>query len=98
MTDYKTAKVMRALGAYEIPTQSLFVGGCVRNTLLGLPVSDIDIATLHPPLTVIAVGKRRYPVCADRVEHGTVTALIEDTTFEITTLRKDMDTIWAFTQ
>lgn len=93
MTDYKTAKVMRALGAYEIPTQSLFVGGCVRNTLLGLPVSDIDIATLHPPLTVIAKlekdGIRYVPT---GLEHGTVTALIEDTTFEITTLRKDMDT------
>ena len=48
MRDYRSVKIMRALGAYEAEPQALFVGGCVRNSLLGKPVSDIDIATEHP--------------------------------------------------
>lgn len=104
MTDYKTVKIMQVIGGYEIPTQALFVGGCVRNTLLDIKVTDIDIATIHHPLTVIekleAVGVRYVPT---GLEHGTVTAIIEDATFEITTLRKDMDTdgrhaVIAFTE
>ncbi len=93
MTNSKTEKLMRVLGAYESPAEALFVGGCVRNTLLDLPVHDIDIATLHPPLTVIekltAAGIRYLPTGLD---HGTVTAIIDDDIFEITTLRKDIET------
>lgn len=93
MTDYKCVKVMRALGAYEQPVQALFVGGCVRNTLMGRPVNDIDIATIHHPLHVIeklkSAGIRYVPTGLD---HGTVTAIVDGTTFEITTLRKDIET------
>lgn len=93
MTDYRTVKLMRVLGGYETAPEALFVGGCVRNTLLGKPVSDIDIATIHHPLQVIeklkAAGLRYAPT---GLEHGTVTAIVDDATFEITTLRKDIDT------
>lgn len=95
---------MRVLGAYEIPSQALFVGGCVRNTLLEKPVADIDIATTHQPLRIIeklqAEGIRFAPT---GLEHGTITAIIDDAVFEITTLRKDIATngrhaVIAFTE
>lgn len=93
MTDYRSAKVMRVLGGYDTEPQALYVGGCVRNTLLGVPVTDIDIATMHQPLEVIeklkAAGVRYVPTGLD---HGTVTAIVDDGTFEITTLRRDIDT------
>lgn len=93
MTDYRTVKLMRVLGGYEEKPEALFVGGCVRNSLLEKPVSDIDIATIHHPLQVIeklkAAGVRYAPT---GLEHGTVTAIVDDGVFEITTLRKDIDT------
>lgn len=68
-----------------------FVGGCVRNTLLNQPVSDIDIATPLTPEQVItrldAAGIGHAPT---GLKHGTVTAIIDGKTFEITTLRKDL--------
>lgn len=93
MMDSRSEQIMRVLGGYEMPIEALFVGGCVRNTLLDKPVEDIDIATIHPPLTVIdkltKAGIRYLPTGLD---HGTVTAIVDDTTFEITTLRKDVET------
>ena len=93
MTDYRCVKVMRVLGGYEKPAQTLFVGGCVRNLLYGKPVNDVDIATSHTPLVVIeklkSAGIRFVPTGLD---HGTVTAVIDEATFQITTLRKDIDT------
>lgn len=93
MTDYKCVRVMRVIGGFDNPAQSLFVGGCVRNLLLGKPVNDIDIATIHHPLQVIEklkeAGIRYVPT---GLEHGTVTAVVDGGTFEITTLRKDIDT------
>ncbi len=104
MTDYKTVKIMQVLGGYDLPAQSLFVGGCVRNALLGRPVKDIDIATIHHPLTVIEKLEGHGIRCIPTgLGHGTVTALIENATFEITTLRKDIETdgrhaVIAFTE
>ena len=93
MTDYRSVKLMRVLGSYETVPQALYVGGCVRNSLLGKAVTDIDVATIHQPLDVIerlkAAGVRYVPTGLD---HGTVTAIVDDATFEITTLRRDIDT------
>lgn len=93
MTDHRTVKVMQTLGAYAIPPQAMFVGGCVRNALMDVPVADIDIATVHHPLQVIerlsAHGIRYVPT---GLEHGTVTAILGEAVFEITTLRKDIET------
>lgn len=70
--------------------QALFVGGCVRNALLGEPVEDIDLAT---PLTPDAVTQKLesagIKVIPTGIDHGTVTAIIEENKFEITTLRFD---------
>jgi poly(A) polymerase len=69
------------------------VGGAVRDTLLGLPVKDIDMATVLLPEAVIArldaAGIRSVPT---GIEHGTVTAVLPGGPVEITTLRHDVST------
>ncbi len=94
--DWLTAKpsqhVMAALNA-ERPSSARFVGGCVRNALLGLTASDIDIATQLPPDTVSRV--LRAAGCAVHptgIEHGTVTVVSSGSVFEVTTLRRDVET------
>jgi len=73
--------------------QALFVGGCVRNTLMGLPASDIDIATDAQPETVMqlarAAGIKAIPTGFD---HGTVTLVQNGLAHEVTTFRKDVAT------
>jgi poly(A) polymerase len=70
-----------------------FVGGAVRDTLLGLPVSDLDVATQLRPEEVIsrleAAGARVIPT---GLAHGTVTAVVDGLHFEVTTLRRDVAT------
>ena len=70
-----------------------YVGGAVRDTLLGVAVTDIDVATQHEPGEVIgrlkAAGIRTVPT---GIAHGTVTALLDGGPAEITTLRRDVST------
>ncbi len=75
--------------------QALFVGGCVRNALLGVPVADIDIATDAVPETVIdACRKRRVSsVVPTGIEHGTVTVVAGGIPHEVTTFRRDVETV-----
>lgn len=81
--------VMAALGEGN----ALFVGGCVRNALLGETVDDIDIATkLTPEKVVKALKAADIKAIPTGMEHGTITAVINKQPFEITTLRKDVDT------
>jgi poly(A) polymerase len=72
--------------------RALFVGGCVRNALMGLPVSDVDIATDAPPERVIALaeeaGLRAVPTGA---EHGTITVVSGGLGHEVTTFRRDVE-------
>ena len=83
------ALLTSALGADDMR----WVGGAVRDTLLGHPVKDIDCATRHRPETVIdrcrEAGIRTVPT---GIDHGTVTAILEDGTVEVTTLRRDVST------
>jgi poly(A) polymerase len=87
-----TQAVCAALSA-EAGAQVLFVGGCVRNSLLGLAVSDIDISTsLEPDLVMKlarAAGIRAIPTGLD---HGTVTLVHDGLAHEVTTFRKDIAT------
>lgn len=73
--------------------QALIVGGSVRNALLGLPVTDIDIATDARPETVIdlagAAGLKAIPT---GFEHGTVTVVAGGVPHEVTTFRRDVET------
>ncbi|MCY7562390.1 CCA tRNA nucleotidyltransferase, partial [Paenibacillus macerans] len=66
--------------------QAFFVGGCVRDELMGRPVHDMDIATSAKPEDVVAVFERTVPT---GIEHGTVTVLMDDYAFEVTTFRKE---------
>lgn len=87
----ETRAVMKALAADGGEVR--FVGGCVRDSILDLPVGDIDIATHEPPQRVIelltAAGIKALPT---GIEHGTVTAVVDGEHFEITTLRLDVKT------
>src|SRR5215470_14951797 len=91
MLETATRDVLAALTADGDPAR--FVGGCVRDALLGRPVADIDIATPAPPDRVLALlaraGIRALPT---GIAHGTVTALADRRHFEITTLRHDVST------
>jgi poly(A) polymerase len=70
-----------------------FVGGCVRNAVLGAPVRDIDIATtLTPPEVIAALKAAGLKAVPTGVDHGTVTAVAQGKPFEITTLRRDVET------
>lgn len=85
------ARVLDALGADEGLTR--YVGGAVRDELIGLPVSDVDLATRIRPDEVIrrleAAGIKAVPT---GIEHGTVTAVSDGHPFEVTTLRHDVST------
>lgn len=99
-----TQAVMRALEAAGGAGCARFVGGCVRNSLLGQPVDDIDIATrLRPDQTIAALKAAGLKAVPTGVEHGTVTGVSERRPYEITTLRRDVETdgrraVVAFTE
>jgi poly(A) polymerase len=68
-------------------------GGAVRNALMGLPVADIDIATTLLPQDVVDRATRAgIKAVPTGIEHGTVTLVIDRKPFEVTTLRKDVET------
>jgi poly(A) polymerase len=93
MKDDRTMKLIGILGAYEAHPQALFVGGCVRNAVLESGPTDIDIATIHYPLAVMErLENAGIRYITTGLDHGTVTAIIEGIPFEITTLRKDVET------
>lgn len=73
--------------------QALVVGGCVRNAILGVPVSDVDIATDALPDRVAALcAASGYKVVPTGIEHGTLTVIAADRAHEITTFRHDVET------
>ncbi|EKE74510.1 MULTISPECIES: CCA tRNA nucleotidyltransferase [Roseobacteraceae] len=77
----------------DIGEPAYFVGGCVRNSLFGVPVSDLDISTpVRPELILNLAQKAGLKVIPTGIEHGTVTVIAEGEPFEITTFRKDVET------
>ena len=98
-----TRQVIDALEA-ERAGCARFVGGCVRNSIMGRPVNDIDIATqLRPDQTLAALEAAGIRAIPTGIEHGTITAVIEGEPFEITSLRRDVETdgrraVVAFTE
>jgi poly(A) polymerase len=70
-----------------------FVGGCVRDTLLGRAIKDIDLATpLRPEEVAEHMRAAGIKVIPTGLQHGTITAVAHDERFEITTLRVDVET------
>jgi poly(A) polymerase len=87
MTAPETVQVMSALG------EARFVGGAVRNALLGAQVVDIDIAVPMPPAEALArLRAKGIKVVETGLDHGTVTAIAGTHAFEITSLRRDVET------
>lgn len=73
--------------------QALFVGGCVRNVILGLPVADIDLATDARPDAVMRLAQNAgFRVVPTGLAHGTVTVMAGDRAIEVTTFRRDVST------
>ncbi len=73
--------------------RALLVGGCVRNAILGVPVSDIDIASDALPVRVTALAESAgFKVIATGIAHGTVTVLAGGKPHEVTTFRRDVAT------
>ncbi|HEY5084072.1 MAG TPA: CCA tRNA nucleotidyltransferase, partial [Rhizomicrobium sp.] len=87
MTAPETRRLLAALG------EGRFVGGAVRNALLGIPVADIDIAVPMPPEEIVKrLEKAEIKFVATGWEHGTVTAILGGQPFEVTSLRRDVET------
>jgi poly(A) polymerase len=82
-------RLIAALGAND----ARYVGGIVRDTLLGIDAADVDIATRHAPDAVIdrlrAAGIKTVPT---GIAHGTITAVLPSGPIEVTTLRHDVST------
>ncbi len=73
--------------------EARFIGGCVRDALLGIQANDVDIATpLLPDEVMRRLRQDGIRVLATGIDHGTVTAVLDGTSFEITTLRRDVET------
>ncbi len=85
------ARLLDALGADEGLTR--YVGGAVRDELLGLPVNDVDLATkLSPDEVVRRLEAAKIKAVPTGIEHGTITAVSDGQPVEITTLRRDVST------
>ncbi len=83
------AALVAALGAGK----ARYVGGAVRDTMLGIPVKDVDIATpLEPQAVMQRLKDAGIQVVPTGIEHGTVTAVLPGGPVEITTLRHDVST------
>jgi poly(A) polymerase len=73
--------------------EARFVGGAVRNTLLGKVPQDFDLATrLSPEEVIHCLSSQGLHVIPTGLAHGTVTAMYKTHTYEITTLRRDVQT------
>jgi len=73
--------------------RALFVGGCVRNALLGVAVADVDIATDATPDVVTEIAQAAgFRVVPTGIEHGTVTVIAQGVAHEVTTFRRDVET------
>jgi len=84
-------RLLAALGGSEGLTR--YVGGSIRDDLLGLPVNDIDLATRISPDEVIRrLEKAKIKAVPTGIDHGTITAVSDGHPFEITTLRRDVST------
>ncbi len=91
MTAPQTRAVFAALTAAGAEVR--FVGGCVRDAVSGRPVRDIDIATPDPPERVVELlEKAGLRVVPTGIGHGTVTAITDGRSFEVTSLRIDIET------
>ena len=86
-------KIFRAIHSFSANSEIRYVGGCVRKIINKENFDDIDLAVnLNPKDVCEALNKNDIKYYESGIEHGTITALINNIKFEITSLRKDVDT------
>lgn len=91
LNDDATRRVVGALDAG--PETVRFVGGCVRDAVRGEEVKDVDLATVHQPEKVIQLlESKSIKAVPTGIDHGTITAVADGKPFEVTTLRRDVET------
>ncbi len=87
------SKIFEAISAYSKTSEIRYVGGCIRKIIKRENVDDIDLATnLTPSEVCEALKKKEINFYETGIEHGTITAIIDEKKYEITSLRKDITT------
>ena len=91
--DTNVEKIFHAIESYSTEAEVRYVGGCVRKIINNEKVDDIDLATnIEPTKVKEALENKNLKFFETGIEHGTITALIENDKFEITSLRSDIKT------
>ncbi|MBV9567678.1 MAG: CCA tRNA nucleotidyltransferase [Hyphomicrobiales bacterium] len=91
LSDREVAEVLEALNGDGEETR--IVGGAVRNALMGLPITEVDLASTALPNEVTRRAARAgFKAVPTGIEHGTVTLVLRGRPFEVTTLREDIET------
>ena len=86
-------KIFDAINSFSSESEIRYVGGCLRKIINKEKVDDIDLATnLEPQQICDALKKRNINYYETGIEHGTITAVIDNNKFEITSLREDIST------
>ena len=86
-------KVFDAISNFSSDSEIRYVGGCIRKILNNEKVDDIDLSTnIRPEETILALKKNQINFFETGIKHGTITAIINQRKFEITSLRKDINT------
>ena len=97
--NYEISYLFNCFASYDENTELRFVGGCVRKILSEEAIDDIDLATnANPDLIIKILNKNNINYYSTGIKHGTITALIKDKKFEITSLRKDVQTDGRFAE
>ena len=92
-TQTPAIRIFEALNTYSESSEVRYVGGCVRKIIKKETVDDIDLATnLVPSEVCDALKKQNINFYETGIQHGTITAIIDDHKYEITSLRKDVST------
>lgn len=87
------AAIVRTFKKHGLASEARMVGGCVRDALLGRPCNDVDFSTTLTPDEITALfGSEGFGVEPTGIEHGTVTVIWNHHPYEITTLRRDVET------
>ena len=86
-------RIFEAINSYSTESEIRYVGGCIRKIINNERVDDIDLATnLEPKQVCDALSRKDIRYYETGAEHGTITAIIDEYLFEITSLRKDIQT------
>ena len=88
-----TTKIFEAINSFSETSEVRYVGGCIRKVIKKENIDDVDLATnLKPNEICEALTNKGINFYETGIEHGTVTAIIDEYKFEITSLRKDVQT------